>query len=100
LPAALHHGLEHRVRSHTGTAATSGEPCSLPLARIGGEDLLASTLIPHSFALCRPVISEEIRERALEFRVSARAFCARRLLRSEVTPTRAASVAHARSSAG
>lgn len=48
----------------------SANPALFPLARGGVRDLLAVTLMPHSFARS-PVSAEEIRERALEFAFGA-----------------------------
>jgi len=48
----------------------SANPALFPLARSGVRDLLAVTLMPHSFKRS-PVSAEEIRERALEFAFGA-----------------------------
>lgn len=48
----------------------SANPALFPLARGGVRDLLAVTLMPHTFARS-PVSAEEIRERALEFAFGA-----------------------------
>jgi len=48
----------------------SANPALFPLARSGVRDLLAVTLMPHSFERS-PVSAEEIRERALEFAFGA-----------------------------
>lgn len=67
----------------------SANPALFPLARGGVRDLLAVTLMPHSFARS-PVSAEEIRERALEFAFGASFLREATLLSEAITEAQAA----------
>jgi len=71
----------------------SANPALFPLARSGVRDLLAVTLMPHSFARS-PVSAEEIRERALEFAFGASFLREATLLSEAIAQAQAATWPH------